>query len=132
MPADSKEPVREWKSFYFNEAERKNIAEVAPFLLKDKRIKDLPKPDTVDDSLARQVFKEAGYTAGERQGHPGRDQGRAGKRLPLQGLIVPGSHPTSPGGERRLAGAPPDCDEATAPWTPRGDTLANDRLETFP
>ena len=62
VPSDSKEPVREWKSFYFNEAERKNIAEVAPFLQKDKRIKDLPKPDTVDDSLARQVFKEAGYT----------------------------------------------------------------------
>ena len=62
VPADSKEPVREWKSFYFNELERKNIAEVAPFLLKDKRIKDVPKPDTVDDSLARQVFKEAGYT----------------------------------------------------------------------
>lgn len=56
------EPVREWKSFYFNEREKQNIAEVAPFLLKDKRIKDVPKPGTVDDSLARQVFQEAGYT----------------------------------------------------------------------
>jgi NitT/TauT family transport system substrate-binding protein len=62
VPADSKEPVREWKSFYFNDLEKKNIAEVGPFLQKDKRIKDLPKADTVDDSLARQVFKEAGYT----------------------------------------------------------------------
>lgn len=63
VPADSKEPVREWKSFYFNEREKQNIAEVAPFLLKDKRINALPKPGYVDDSLARQVFKEAGYTA---------------------------------------------------------------------
>jgi len=62
IPADSKEPVREWKSFYFNDLERKNIAEVGPFLLKDKRIKDLPPAGSVDDSLARQVFKEAGYT----------------------------------------------------------------------
>ncbi|WP_243439839.1 ABC transporter substrate-binding protein [Fundidesulfovibrio soli] len=62
VPSDSKEPVREWKSFYFNEREKLNIAEVAPFLLKDKRIKEVPKPGTVDDSLARQVFKEAGYT----------------------------------------------------------------------
>lgn len=63
VPADSKDVVREWKSFYFNELEKKNIAEVGPFLLKDKRIKDLPKPETVDDSLARQVFKEAGLVA---------------------------------------------------------------------
>jgi NitT/TauT family transport system substrate-binding protein len=62
VPADSKDPVREWKSFYFNEREMQNIATVGQFLLHDKRIKDLPKPGTVDDSLARQVFKEAGYT----------------------------------------------------------------------
>ena len=61
IPADSKEPVREWKSFYFNTRERQNIAEVGPFLLKDKRIKDLPPANAVDDSLARLVFKEAGY-----------------------------------------------------------------------
>lgn len=77
VPADSKDAVREWKSFYFNEAEKKNIAEVAPFLQKDKRIKDLPPAGTVDDTLARQVFKEAGYapvsatvTLGEIQGAP--------------------------------------------------------------
>lgn len=62
VPADSKDPVREWKSFYFNERELKNIAEVAPFLKQDKRIKDLPPAGTVDDAMARQVFKEAGYT----------------------------------------------------------------------
>jgi NitT/TauT family transport system substrate-binding protein len=62
VPADSKEPVREWKSFYFNAREKNNIAEVGPFLLKDKRINELPKPGVVDDSLARQVFKDAGYT----------------------------------------------------------------------
>jgi NitT/TauT family transport system substrate-binding protein len=62
VPAESKEPVREWKSFFFNEREKKNIAEVGPFLLQDKRIKDLPKSEVVDDSLARLVFKEAGYT----------------------------------------------------------------------
>jgi NitT/TauT family transport system substrate-binding protein len=63
VPAASKDVVREWKSFYFNDREKKNIVEVGPFLLKDKRIKDLPKPETVDDSLARQVFKEAGLVA---------------------------------------------------------------------
>jgi NitT/TauT family transport system substrate-binding protein len=62
VPADSKEPVREWKSFYFNEREKTNIAEVGPFLLKDKRINELPRPGVVDDGLARQVFKDAGYT----------------------------------------------------------------------
>lgn len=62
VPADSKDPVREWKSFYFNEREKKNIAEVGPFLLKDKRINALPPEGTVDDSIARAVFKEAGYT----------------------------------------------------------------------
>jgi len=62
IPADSKESVREWKSFYFNERERKNIAEVAPFLLKDKRIKALPPEGTVDDAMARAVVKEAGIT----------------------------------------------------------------------
>lgn len=62
VPSDSKEPVREWKSFYFNEREKQNIAEVAPFLQQDKRIKNVPPAGTVDDSLARAVFKEAGYT----------------------------------------------------------------------
>lgn len=62
VPADSKDPVREWKSFYFNDREKANIAEVGPFLLKDKRINELPPAGTMDDSIARQVFKEAGYT----------------------------------------------------------------------
>ncbi|MDR3045494.1 MAG: ABC transporter substrate-binding protein [Desulfovibrio sp.] len=62
IPADSKETVREWKSFYFNERERGNIAEVAPFLLKDKRIKSLPPEGTVDDAMARAVVREAGIT----------------------------------------------------------------------
>jgi NitT/TauT family transport system substrate-binding protein len=61
VPAFSKDPVREWKSFYFNARERQNIAEVGPFLMKDKRINQLPPAFSVDDSLARQVFKEAGY-----------------------------------------------------------------------
>jgi NitT/TauT family transport system substrate-binding protein len=61
VPADSKDPVREWKSFYFNDREKQNIAVVGPLLLKNKIIRALPSSGTVDDSLARQVFKEAGY-----------------------------------------------------------------------
>jgi len=61
VPAYSKDPVREWKSYYFNEREKQNIAEVGPLLLKNKLIRAVPGPDTVDDTLARQVFKEAGY-----------------------------------------------------------------------
>jgi NitT/TauT family transport system substrate-binding protein len=61
VPADAKEPEREWKSFYFNERERQNIAVVGPLLLKNKLIRVVPGPAVVDDSLARQVFKEAGY-----------------------------------------------------------------------
>jgi NitT/TauT family transport system substrate-binding protein len=63
VPADGKEEVREWKSFYFNAKEKANIAEVAPMLHKNRIIAiDKLKPETVDDSMARQVFKEAGYT----------------------------------------------------------------------
>lgn len=61
VPAYSQEPVREWKSYYFNERERQNIAEIGPLLLKNKVIRALPPAGTMDDSLARQVFKEAGY-----------------------------------------------------------------------
>ncbi len=63
VPSNSKEEVREWKSFYFNQKELDNIKTVAPFLHKEKVI-SVPalKAGTVDDSLARQVFKEAGYT----------------------------------------------------------------------
>ncbi|MBF0527821.1 MAG: ABC transporter substrate-binding protein [Deltaproteobacteria bacterium] len=63
VPADSKEEVREWKSFYFNDREKKNIAEVAPFLIKEKVIKEGSlKPGYYDDTLARAVFKESGRT----------------------------------------------------------------------
>ncbi len=62
VPSSSKEPIREWKSFYFNDKERANIATVAPFLFKEKRIAvEKLRDGTVDDSLARAVFKEAGY-----------------------------------------------------------------------
>ncbi|MDR0550144.1 MAG: ABC transporter substrate-binding protein [Deltaproteobacteria bacterium] len=62
VPVDRQNPVREWKSFYFNKLERDNIAAVAPFLYAEKVI-DKPqlKDWVVDDSLAREVFKEAGY-----------------------------------------------------------------------
>ncbi|MDR2367288.1 MAG: NrtA/SsuA/CpmA family ABC transporter substrate-binding protein [Deltaproteobacteria bacterium] len=63
VPVDRKDPVREWKSFYFNKLESDNIATVAPFLYEEKVIA-VPKLEdwVVDDSLAREVYKEAGYT----------------------------------------------------------------------
>ena len=62
VPADSKDEIREWKSFYFNAREKANIAEVTPLLFKNKVIAvDKLREGAVDDSLARQVFKEAGY-----------------------------------------------------------------------
>ncbi|MDR2421795.1 MAG: ABC transporter substrate-binding protein [Deltaproteobacteria bacterium] len=62
VPADRTNPIREWKSFYFNKLERENIEAVAPFLYSEKVI-DKPKLKdwVVDDSIAREVFKEAGY-----------------------------------------------------------------------
>ncbi|MDR2443589.1 MAG: NrtA/SsuA/CpmA family ABC transporter substrate-binding protein [Deltaproteobacteria bacterium] len=63
VPLDRKNPVREWKSFYFNALESKNISEVAPFLYQEKVIAVPNLKDwVVDDSLAREVFSEAGYT----------------------------------------------------------------------
>ncbi|MDR0620360.1 MAG: NrtA/SsuA/CpmA family ABC transporter substrate-binding protein [Deltaproteobacteria bacterium] len=63
VPVDRKDPVREWKSFYFNKLEKENIASVAPFLYEEKVIAVPQLKDwVVDDSLAREVFKEAGYT----------------------------------------------------------------------
>jgi NitT/TauT family transport system substrate-binding protein len=63
VPADSASEIREWKSFYFNAKEQTNIAEVIPMLFKNKIIAiDKFRKGVVDDSLARQVFKEAGYT----------------------------------------------------------------------
>lgn len=62
VPSTGLDRVREWKSFYFGERELANIKVVAPFLYSEKRI-DVPalQPWVVDDSLARAVFKEAGY-----------------------------------------------------------------------
>ena len=63
VPATRENPVREWKSFYFNKKELDNIASVAPFLFQEKVIAVGTLKDwVVDDSLAREVFKEAGYT----------------------------------------------------------------------
>ena len=63
VPSTSANKIREWKNFFFGKRELDNIKTVAPFLHAEKRI-DVPelKPWVVDDSLARQVFKEAGYT----------------------------------------------------------------------
>jgi NitT/TauT family transport system substrate-binding protein len=62
VPADSKGEIREWKSFYFNAKEKANIAAVTPVLFNNKIIAiDKLRDGTVDDSVARQVFKEAGY-----------------------------------------------------------------------
>ena len=62
VPSDSASEIREWKSFYFNAKEQANIAKVTPLLFKNKVIAtDKLRKGTVDDSLARQVFKEAGY-----------------------------------------------------------------------
>ena len=62
IPSTSANKVREWKNFYFGTREMANIKTVAPFLFSEKRIA-VPElqPWVVDDSLARQVFKEAGY-----------------------------------------------------------------------
>jgi NitT/TauT family transport system substrate-binding protein len=63
VPTNRENPVREWKSFYFNAKELANIKAVAPFLYKEKVIAVPELKDwVVDDSLAREVFKEAGYT----------------------------------------------------------------------
>ncbi|MHC1711302.1 MAG: ABC transporter substrate-binding protein [Solidesulfovibrio sp.] len=63
VPSNSTEKVREWKNFYFGDRENKNIVTIAPFLFKEKVISmENLKPGTVDDSLAREVFKESGYT----------------------------------------------------------------------
>jgi NitT/TauT family transport system substrate-binding protein len=62
VPADAKDEVREWKSFYFNKRERDDIARVTPLLHANKVIAvDKLREGTVDDSVARAVFKEAGY-----------------------------------------------------------------------
>lgn len=63
VPSTNTDPVREWKNFYFGDREMANITQVAPFLFKSKIISMEKLPEgTADDSLAREVFKEAGYT----------------------------------------------------------------------
>jgi NitT/TauT family transport system substrate-binding protein len=63
VPSDRKDPIREWKSFFFNKKELDNIASVAPFLYEEKVIAVPKLKDwVVDDSIAREVFKEAGYS----------------------------------------------------------------------
>lgn len=73
VPSNSNDKVREWKSFYFNDRELANIKTVAPFLYKEKVI-SIPelKDWVVDDSIARQVFKEAGYAAVDKEAALGR------------------------------------------------------------
>ena len=63
VPSNSENRIREWKNFYFGDREMANIKAVPPFLFSEKRI-DIPELPAwvVDDSLARQVFKEAGYS----------------------------------------------------------------------
>ncbi len=63
VPAGHPDPVREWKNFYFTERERGYVDIVTPFLLNEKviNVSELPE-GTIDDSIARQVFKESGYT----------------------------------------------------------------------
>jgi NitT/TauT family transport system substrate-binding protein len=62
VPSNSENRVREWKNFYFGDRELANIKAVAPFLHSEKRIDIAELPDwVVDDSIAREVFKEAGH-----------------------------------------------------------------------
>lgn len=62
VPADAPDATREIKNFYFTEKERGYVDFVTPFLLQEKVINtsELP-PDTIDDRIAREVFKESGY-----------------------------------------------------------------------
>ncbi|MDR1607864.1 MAG: ABC transporter substrate-binding protein [Deltaproteobacteria bacterium] len=85
VPVDRQNPVREWKSFYFNKLERENIAAVAPFLYSEKVI-DKPKLKdwVVDDSIAREVFKEAGYTPVDEQATLGYIKGAKPEASPFK------------------------------------------------
>ena len=85
VPSNSKEMKREWKSFYFNKREMDNIALSAPFLFKEKVIGiEKLRDGTVDDSLARQVFKEAGYTPVEPDATLGYIMGRPASECPFK------------------------------------------------
>ena len=85
VPTDRKNPVREWKSFYFNELERQNISQVAPFLYQEKVIAVPELKDwVVDDSLAREVFKEAGYTPVDDKATLGYIYGQQASECPIK------------------------------------------------
>jgi ABC-type nitrate/sulfonate/bicarbonate transport systems, periplasmic components len=63
VPVKHPDPIREWKNYYFTERERDYVNIVTPFLLEEKVINTATLPEgTIDDALARQVFKESGYT----------------------------------------------------------------------
>jgi NitT/TauT family transport system substrate-binding protein len=85
VPPNRQNPVREWKSFYFNKLERDNIAAVAPFLFQEKVIAVPQLADwVVDDSLAREVFKEAGYAPVDDQATLGYIKGAQAKDSPFK------------------------------------------------
>jgi NitT/TauT family transport system substrate-binding protein len=84
VPSSSKEMKREWKSFYFNKRELDNIALSAPFLFKEKVIGiEKLRDGTVDDSLARQVFREAGYSPVSPEATLGYITGRPASECPF-------------------------------------------------
>lgn len=118
VPSDSSDPVREWKNFYFGDRENANIVEVAPFLFKSKIISMEKLPDgTVDDTLAREVFKEARIRSRQPRRRPRRDQGCQGGRLPLQELTGPsGSVPRRSGtATKTVCGGPSPEGRVSAP-----------------
>jgi len=85
VPADRENPVREWKSFYFNEQELANIKAVAPFLHQEKVIAVPALQDwVVDDSLARAVFKDAGYTPVDAKATLGYIYGKKAEECPFK------------------------------------------------
>lgn len=62
VPANSPNPVREWMNFYFGEREKANIDEVVAFLHQEGIINVDKLPEgSVDDSMARKVFKASGH-----------------------------------------------------------------------
>lgn len=64
IPADNPDPVRRWQNFYFTDRERDYmIHNVTPFLHEEKVIDIATLPEgVIDDSMAREVFTESGYT----------------------------------------------------------------------
>lgn len=85
VPANSKSDIREWKSFYFNQKERDNIKSIAPFLHSEKVIAVEQLQDwVVDDSLARAVFKEAGYTPVDPEATLGYIKGQTAAECPFK------------------------------------------------